>query len=391
MIYPDYKNSIPNVVSSIQTFFWVNNPNYLQHPIVTKFLKDNQPKTVISLFIDWLWYNFIKKYPESFLSKQLIWSITSTFPSTTAVAQTCRATGKTAQNHGISSWYFYLKEIEDQIVALKYITRKSKTPVDNYVDPKDIFPYGIFNDISYSTYIVNNELYRWSSYSNITLGWADNKLRYKDWDFSNYIELLNKALNKSYEENNKAYIYGYRPKFDDLSHTFWSWSKETLNHFSEMDKKIESRCKSIRKSNDVTIIISSDHGFMDWSSAKTLFLTEEIIDCLSQPPTWERRYLYFYVKPDKDEIFQRLMKDFLKWHGKLYKSEDLIKTGIFWLWWIHSEFRNRIWNYVLLMEDGRRCTFETQWIVPSEKIWDHWWLSADEMLCPLILIWNKNL
>src|SRR5574344_2058116 len=108
MISPDYKNSIVNFSSSIIKAFG-GQPLYSTLPELN-FLSQSQ--NIIFLLIDGLGYDYLQKNdPNSFLQQHCLTKITSFFPSTTATATTGLETGVPAQQHAITGWFVYLKEL----------------------------------------------------------------------------------------------------------------------------------------------------------------------------------------------------------------------------------------------------------------------------------------
>lgn len=138
MILPNYKNgSIVNLTSSILKAF---DAKFLYEPLKElDSLKDS--RNVALLVIDGLGYEYIKKNGKnSIFEKRLARSLTSVFPSTTASAITTFATGVAPQQHGITGWFMYLKELGVVSTILPFMPRyKGDSFPGIGIERKDIF------------------------------------------------------------------------------------------------------------------------------------------------------------------------------------------------------------------------------------------------------------
>lgn len=107
---PDYyKDNIVNLMSSISNSFWkthdYNQFEYLSGDTLKDF--DN----IVLIVVDGLGYNYLKTQEHSFLYKNIHAKLTTTFLSTTACANTVFQVWYPLQQHGLTGWTMYLKEI----------------------------------------------------------------------------------------------------------------------------------------------------------------------------------------------------------------------------------------------------------------------------------------
>ena len=100
IIYPDYKNSIVNLVSSILEIYDIKTDHPPLKQLDTKVLK--KKKNIVLFVLDGFGINLLNKFTSStkFMNKNYISPITSVFPSTTSAAITSLISGKTPWEHG---------------------------------------------------------------------------------------------------------------------------------------------------------------------------------------------------------------------------------------------------------------------------------------------------
>jgi len=111
-------------------------------------------KNVILLVIDGLGYEYLTKTKNSVLKNNLKYRITSSFPPTTATCITAFNTGVAPQQHGVSGWFMYLKELGIVVTTFKTrpraYTNKNKLQAEG-IDWNKIFTEDtIFNKMTSS-------------------------------------------------------------------------------------------------------------------------------------------------------------------------------------------------------------------------------------------------
>lgn len=376
MFYPNYKQSIVNLTSSILKAFGVES---IYDPL--KELDDlKNYKNIVLLLVDGLGYEYIQKYGQgSELKKHCIKRITSVFPSTTASAVTALETGVAPQQHGITGWFMFLKEIGVLAKILPFKARYGgQLFTDENISRKDIFTEKRIIDkinasgfILYPDHIVDNKVNKKS----------ENLLPYKS--LSGFFGQIKKIIKSS---NKRTYVYAYWDKFDAVCHEYGCDSKESKNHFKELNKKIVSLSKSLKGTN-TAIIVTADHGLIDTpKTSKRIFLKDhpKLKETLIMPLSGEPRVAYCFVHVDKTKEFKEYIKTNLSQYCKVYKSVDLIKKGVFGLGKINEKLKDRIGDYVLVMKEN--YILKDFLITEEEKyhIGNHGGTSKEEMFVPVI-------
>ncbi len=377
MIYPDYNNSIVNLASSILKAF---NTKSLYSSL--RELDDlKKSKNIILLLIDGLGYEYLDKYgQDSYLKKHCIKKITSVFPSTTASATTALETGVPAQQHGITGWFMFIKELGIVSKILPFIPRFGGISFpNNNIQRKDIFTekriVDKIKDLSFIIYpskIVDGKINKKS----------DSLFVYKT--INDMFSKIKKAINSS---DKRKYIYCYLDGFDALCHEYGCVSRETKEYFINLDKKINSFTRSL-KGQDFTILITADHGLIDTNNSKVIYIQDhpKLYNMLTLPLCGEPRVAYCYVHPDKKNEFENYIKTKLNYCCELHKSSDFLNQNIFGLFTVNEKLKDRIGDYILIMKDN---FIIKDFLLTEEKkykIGNHGGTSKEEMYVPLIKI-----
>lgn len=375
MVYPDYNNSIVNFTSSILKTFNVNS----QYSSLSELDDLKKYKNIVFILIDGLGYEYLKKYGQgSCLKEHCIKKITSVFPSTTASATTTLETGVAPQQHGITGWFMFLKEIG---VVTKILPFKPRYGGLNFTNNKikrnDIYLEKRIGDkIKFSNYVI---------YPDKIVDGKVNKESKKLLSYNNLNHLISQIVKTVKSSNRRKYIYAYWDKFDDLCHKKGCASEGAYKHFCQLDKKISSLNKSLKGTN-TALIITADHGQIDTEKSKVIFVQDhpKLYETLTMPLCGEPRLAYCYVHPDKAKQFEDYIKNNLDYCGELHKSIDLLNNGVFGLFNANKNLADRIGDYILVMKDN----YIIKDYLLTEKIkfniGNHGGTSEDEMFVPLI-------
>ena len=374
---PNYNDgSIVNLMSSI-TKALGDKPRY-------KPLKALPPgrlksRNIVLLVIDGLGYEYLMKHGKgSVLAANLEARITSAFPPTTAVGVTAFLTGVPAQQHALTGWFVYLKEINVVSTILPFISRATEENLGKRINPKKIFNQKpVFDKIKAESYLVIRKDLINSDYTIATAGKA-SRLGYTT--LAGYFRQVKRAMNSS---SRRKLIYAYWPGFDKLAHEYGVSSRKVYNHFKDLDKSLDSFLSSIEGSN-TTVIVTADHGFVDTSKKRTIFLRQhpKLAETLVLPLCGESRSIYCYVKPSKAKEFEKYVK---KLPCKMFKSKDLVKRNYFGLFKPNPKLFDRIGTHVLIMDEGYVFKDELPGEERSIHKGSHAGMSDKELYVPLIV------
>lgn len=384
MYKPEYqRRSILNLISSIGITLGYRSKYKPLRLLDSSDLKD--AKNIVLIIIDGLGYEFLMKNGKgTIFNENIKGKMTTTFPSSTSAAIPSLMTGLSSQEHGMTGWYMYLKELGSSVIPLPFTPRlNNELKLGKLIDISKIFNIKPFvNNINAKPYLVQgNEIL--NSYFTIVAAGKSKRIGY------NTMEGFFRAIKKIiFSNSRRKYIYAYYPEHDSLCHKYGSTNKKILNHFKKLNKKLVSFLKSIEGTNTI-LIITSDHGIIDVPASKRIKLDDhpKLRETLILPLCGEHRFAYCYVKPSKEKEFVKYVKTKLKHCCNLYKSEDLLRRGYFGLFEIHERFRERIGDYVLIMKDNwgiyDKLVYQKKY---SYHIGDHGGLSKEELYVPLIFI-----
>ena len=382
MPLPDYQgNSLVNLMSSLGQAMGVRINDY---PVLSALSPDEiaQNRNIVLLVIDGLGYEYLMNQGKgSVFQRYLKSQMTSVFPSTTATAITTFMTGLAPQQHGLTGWYTYLKELGCVTAVLPFRARAGCKGLDS--DGIDIHRlYGhipMFDLIDRPGYVVAPEWIIHSAYNVAHSGSAllhgYNTLQQC---FANVVDII-----KSSEAS--KYIYTYWPDFDRHSHDFGCNSERVNKHFSELDECFEKLLTSLAGTN-TSLIVTADHGFIDTEAAKVINISDHPIlqEALVLPLCGEPRMAYCYVHPDKQQQFVDYVQNDFADYAELKSSRTLVEEGYFGQGEPHAQLADRIGHYALIMKDNYVLKDRLNGEPPFVHIGVHGGTSSREMHVPLI-------
>ena len=381
MILPDYRgNSIVNLVSSIMRACGARSV----YPTLRRLPPEELAgyRNIVLFVIDGLGYDYVLKHKDSVMAEHLKARMTAVFPPTTAASITSFMTGLAPQNHGVTGWFVQLKELGMVTAVLPFKPQFGGMSLDN-VDPvalKIFDQKSLFDKLKVKSYAIHDENILYSGYSSSHLGRA-KKVPYKN------LNGFFKQLKKVVRIKGRKLVYAYWPQFDHLCHHHRKASGIVLRHFRELDKGVASFLKSMKGTNTV-LIITADHGLIDTARSRMIKVGDHPVleSALSLPLCGEPRTAYCYVHPSKSKLFLSYVKHKLNHVCDVYRSEDLIKRGLFGLFKPHKHFFDRIGDYVIIMKKNYTIRQKPLGKPIVYHTGVHGGISPEEMFVPLIVI-----
>ena len=92
---------------------------------------------IILMVIDGSGYEYLLRHGRGgLLHGHLRGSLTSAFPSTTATAITTFLTGTAPQQHGLTGWFMYVRQIDGVLAEMSFTQRGSATAAVPGVEPR---------------------------------------------------------------------------------------------------------------------------------------------------------------------------------------------------------------------------------------------------------------
>ena len=383
-VYPDYAGrSIVNLMSSIMSSYGHTSPYYA--PLINlPTVKLQAAQNVVLFVIDGLGYEYlIENGAGSRLHHHLLTPITSVAPATTATAISTFLTGLAPQQHGLTGWFTYFREMGSVLAVLPFKQRGSGIALGEAgISVTEMFGHvPIFNCLNVSSYSVSPAWIAHSDFNQAHLGPAE-LISYAD--IADCFAAISRCVKR---ETKRKYIYAYWPGFDSLAHEHGVGSEVVRTHFQELDDYFSNMLDDLA-GTETLMIITADHGFVDVPAERVIRMEDhpELKDCLSVPLCGEPRLAYAYVRTSHRQKFEHYMQQHFAQAIELYTSEALRAQHLYGLGQPHPELASRTGDYTLILKDNYVIKDQIPGEGPFEMKGHHGGLSSQEMYVPLILV-----
>lgn len=339
-------------------------------------------RNVVLLVLDGLGSRFLESSGSGgALAAHLRGTMTSVFPPTTATAVTAFMTGVAPQQHGLTGWFTYLKEIAAVAAVLPFRARHGASLRQCGVEPAQVFTARPFADaLAGKCFAVSPREIAHSDFNTLHSGRSEVR-PYEGLEglFAEVERIVRSGAGRQY-------VYAYYPGLDSLAHVFGIASPQAGTLFSRIDQAFGDFLEAIA-GTDTTVLATADHGFVDISPSQTVELEghPRLADTLVLPLCGEPRTAYCYVHPDRCQAFESYVHGELAQCATLHHSADLVAQGWFGLGEAHPRLAERVGHYTLAMRDGWAIK---DWVLGERRhvhVGRHGGGSEDEMMVPLIL------
>lgn len=378
IVYPNYNNSILNLITSILKYYNVETKHKSSQKI-DELLNKKQYKNVIFLILDGLGEHILNNTsPNGFLNKNKIDYVTSIYPSTTTSAITTYYSGCPPYETGWIAWSQYFKEYGRALDMFShkesYLAEPIKKPLINVYET--IMNYEtIFNKIEKASPTVK-------AYE-IEPEYADR--RSKRCLKANNLDELIMNIEDLCTMPDRKFILAYSDNPDAILHKFGTDSEEAKMFIKEAEEKIEKMVQ--RFDEDTILIVSADHGHKNIEKSYSILDYPEIQECLIMPISLESRVVNFWVKEDMKEVFiERFNKVFKDEFWLMTKDEFLNEYHMLGYGDKHCKIDDFIGDFVAVSVAGSMIRIETYLAEgkPLKKS-THCGLSKEEMEVPVIV------
>ncbi|MDF2905439.1 MAG: hypothetical protein K0R34_760 [Herbinix sp.] len=360
--YPDYKNSILNLINSVEKDFGVTN----DHPTLAAAdaILAKQYRNVVVMVFDAMGSRNLEELlpADSFLRNHMVQEITSVFPPTTTAATTTLDSGLAPCEHSWLGWSLYFPEVADN-VNIFLNTNYEDEPIADYNVVNSYLPYkNVVDKI--------NEL---------SQARAESVSYFGSYHTESYEEIL-EAVEELCAEEGRHYLYTYWNEPDSSMHEKGITSEEAAAWVKRINEDIELLSSKL---HDTVLFVIADHGHIN-STNKYIGDYSDIMDTLKWMPSMEPRALAFYVKEGREIEFET---NFLRHFGGdfvLLPKQAVIDQRLFGRGKAHPRFEEFLGDY-LAIAIGEVSLFYTR--SGAEKfIGAHAGLTDFEMMVPLIVI-----
>jgi len=384
VVMPNYKNgSIVNLMSSVLQSYGADSR---YHPLpVLPADELRQYRNVVLIVIDGLGDEFLAAHGrKSIFAKYRRGKMTSVFPATTASGITTFLTGVAPQQHAITGWFMYLKEMGMVMKILPYVTRSEeiclKSAFRNFYHEKSVF-----QQIDADSHYVIHSHHIDSQY---TEAMTVNAKRVAYHTLTDMVQKMREVVTG---RKSKKFVSAYWPDLDAYSHSYGTESVEAVQHFETLNTHITSFVESIRKTNTM-VLITSDHGLIDADESKVIRLKEhqDLARTLVLPLCGEPRAVYCYVHPERVATFEKYIEEHLSDYCTQYRAQTLVAKNYFGLFEPNPSLSDRIGDYILIMREN----YVLKDTIVGEREYSlkayHGGMTKEEMYVPLVVMDSKT-
>lgn len=340
-------------------------------------------RTVLLLVIDGLGYDYLlQRAGGGALAQHLKARLTSVFPSTTATAITTFLTGLAPQQHGLTGWFMYFRELGSVLSVLPFTARCGGAPLGKHVDAAEVLgASSLATRLPVRMHVVSP---RRIIHSDFNVAHTNGALRHGYDTLREMFQSLTRLVREV--GGGRQYIYAYWPDLDGLAHQYGIGSAATAAHLAELDEAFGHFLKRIAGS-DTTVIVTADHGIVDSGAERVIELDQHprLAEMLLLPLCGERRVAYCYVQPGQGAAFESYVAGELAAYADCHASAALVAQGYFGPGDAHPRLAERLGHYTLIMKDNYAIK---DWLAGERRhvhLGVHGGLTEAEMYVPLMV------
>ena len=339
---------------------------------------------IVLLIVDGLGADWLRRRsPQGILSRHLRGELTSVFPPTTATAITTYLTGDAPQQHALTGWHTWMRELGCVMTVLPGQPRYGGVGYGRAgIDAAQLFAHRpVFDRMTTATTAVSPAHIAQSDFNRAHLGRAQLRT------FETLKAMFKQAARAVHKARTPSYSYLYWPGLDSIGHAQGIDSHHALIHLQQLEQGVEDFLGVIADTDSI-LLVCADHGQIDTVDTDQVLVGDhpELADCLVIPLCGEPRAAFCYVRPDRAETFEHYCREVLGGRFELHRSRDLLAAGLFGLGEPNPRLQERIGDFTLIARGNNvirdRLPFEEAFV----QIGVHGGLSRAELMVPLCLI-----
>lgn len=340
-----------------------------------------EARNIVLLIIDGLGHDYLAG-TDGALRRRLRARLSSVFPSTTATAVSSFLTGLGPQQHALTGWHMWLRELGCVAATLRFRPRHGGDVLSKAgIAARSVYTAEpMFDRLAAKSYVVSPAKIIDSDYNVAHCGRAERR-PYRELPemFANVAQILA-------SDGERKFIHAYTYDFDDTAHSFGCASPELRAKFDQIDAAFAQFLDDIAGTGTLVVAVA-DHGFVDSPRSGCIDLEDhpELAQMLMLPLCGERRVAYCYVHPGRDAAFEHYVQTRLDHCASLHRSSDLITQGWFGLGPANPRLQERVGQYTLVMKSDYTIK---DWILGEPRyltVGVHGGVSAAEMHVPLVV------
>ena len=377
---PDYHGGgIVNLMSSIATALGGTSPYPPLAVLSPQALSG--ARHLVLLVVDGLGHDYLLGR-DGALRRHLRGQMTSVFPSTTASAIPTFLTGLAPQQHGLTGWHMYFREIGAIVAPLPFRVRTGRHSLrEAGVTPETLLGLiPLFDRLPLPCHVVSPKHIVHSDF-NVALSGKAQRHGYETLE-----EMFALIAGILRSDAPRSYVHAYWPQLDSLAHEHGIHSEPVATAFASLDAGF-ARLLDVARSSDSLVVATADHGFIDTTAEQTIDLDDhpELRETLLLPLCGESRTAYAYVRAGREAQFEDTVRERLGGRVLLLRSEEVVRQGWLGPGEAHPALRDRLGDFVLL---PRGQAILRDWLKGEERhthIGVHGGLTEAEMIVPLVV------
>ncbi len=380
IVYPDYKNSIYNLVQNIKSTYGLEHGDVLSN--LVEYFEMNK-KNIIVMVLDGMGKSTIENTlsDTSWIKNNIFDYITSVCPSTTTAAMTTFYSGKTPLEHGWLGWTLYFKEYARILETFLNTDAHTEESVGKINAAKSILGYEtIFEQIN------RNKKKKVQTYSFNPRGIIVAEEPTINVQLDGFEEMVSELIKTSKDEGHK-YMMAYWSDPDHTIHLEGCHSTIVKDKMLKIDDELRRLASGLE---DTLLIVTADHGLIDIEKKYYINEYKTIDKCLLMPPSVETRCCSFFVKHEKKEIFVREFNKLLGKDFNLLTKAEFLADGYLGIGNAHEKVDDFLGDYIAVATGKAMIKYETnnQVIKRNHKA-NHAGLLKEEMIVPIVLFTAK--
>lgn len=378
LVRPDYAGGgLVNLMSSIAGALGGSSPYLPLTALPPEALSG--ARHLVLLVVDGLGHDFLCRR-DGAMRRHLLGPLTSVFPSTTASAIPTFLTGLAPQQHGLTGWNMYFREIGAIVAPLPFRVRTGRHALrEAGVTPAQLFGLApLFDRLPLPSHVVSPRQIVHSDF-NVALSGKARRHAYESLD--EMAAVIAALLRISAE---RSYVHAYWPQIDTLAHEFGVHSAPVAEAFAALDAAF-ARLLDVAQETRSRIVVTADHGFVDADETIDLDDHPDLRETLLLPLCGEPRVAYAYLRSGREAQFEAYIRAHLADRVHVLRSEDLVRQGWLGPGAAHPGLRDRLGDFVLVPR-GRAILRD--WLQGEARythVGVHGGLSAAEMIVPLVV------
>ncbi|HYP69049.1 MAG TPA: alkaline phosphatase family protein [Thiobacillaceae bacterium] len=381
IMLPDYcGGSLVNLMSSIAIALGADSPYPQLTLLPAEALAD--ARHLVLLVVDGLGLHYLLGRNGA-LRRHLRGQLTSVFPSTTASAIPTFLTGLAPQQHALTGWHMYFREIGAIAAPLPFRVRADRHALRTAgVTPRELFGLTpLFDRLPLACHVVGPRHIIHSDF-NVALSGRAQRHGYDSLD-----EMFGLIAGMLRSVEPGSYVYAYWPELDSAAHEHGIGSAQTAAAFAALDAAFAQLLEAARGSGSV-VIVTADHGFIDTTAEQTVDLDDHPLlrQTLLLPLCGEPRAAYAYVRSGREPQLENYLREKLGDRVQFVRTEDVLRQGWLGPGEAHPALCDRLGDYVLL---PRGNAILRDWLKGEERhthVGVHGGQSEAEMLVPLVVV-----